>query len=134
MTALSAPTTVSRTRQMVIWLVFIALDTGTQLAFKSGADGLSDMDFGLAMAARAVEQPGVWLAILGYGCTFLVWMAILRNMPLSRAFPMTGLVYITVPLLAWLAFGERIDLARGIGISLIIAGVVLLGGERDAPR
>ncbi|MBN9451531.1 MAG: EamA family transporter [Bosea sp.] len=131
MSDVPAVTPVSRMRQALIWIAFIALDTGTQLAFKWGADSLGDLDFGPAMLARAVAHPGVWLAILGYVGIFVAWMAILRDMPLSRAFPMTGLVYITVPLLAWIVFGERVDPIRAGGIALIIAGVVLLGGGND---
>ena len=77
-------------------------------------------------------MPGVWLAVTGYAGTFVVWMMILRAMPLSRAFPMTGLAYVTVPLLAWTVLGESIDLPRAGGIALIVAGVVLLGaGEEE---
>ncbi|MCV9936731.1 EamA family transporter [Boseaceae bacterium BT-24-1] len=129
MSSISPTATTPWARQLAIWVAFVVLDTGTQLAFKWGADGLGDMDFGLAMMAKAVSLPGVWLATLGYIGTFVVWMAILRDMPLSRAFPMTGLVYVTVPLLAWLTFGEQIDLVRAGGIALIIAGVVLLGSD-----
>lgn len=119
-------------RAIAIWSAFLALDTGTQLAFKWGADGLAGLDFGLAMMARSLTLPGVWLAALGYGGTFVVWMMILRMMPLSRAFPMTGLAYVTVPLLAWIVFGDRIDLARAGGIALIVAGVIALGWEEEA--
>jgi len=118
-------------RAIAIWIAFIALDTGTQLAFKWGADGLADLDFGWAMLARALALPGVWLAAAGYAGTFVVWMMILRDMPLSRAFPMTGLAYVTVPLLAWIVFGDRIDLMRGLGIALIVGGVVALGWDED---
>jgi multidrug transporter EmrE-like cation transporter len=44
---------------------------------------------------------------------------------------MTGLAYVTVPLLAWLVLGESIDLARACGIGLIVAGVVALGGDNE---
>lgn len=129
MSALAPTEAPSRWHQILIWLAFIVLDTGTQIAFKWGAEGLGDMDFGLDMLAKSVTLPGVWCAVIGYLGTFLVWMAILRDMPLSRAFPMTGLVYITVPLFAWGAFGEHISLLRAGGIALIIFGVVLLGSE-----
>ncbi len=129
MSALAPTQAPSRWHQILIWLAFIVLDTETQIAFKWGAEGLGDMDFGLEMLAKSVTLPGVWFAVIGYLGTFLVWMAILRDMPLSRAFPMTGLVYITVPLLAWGAFGEHISLLRAGGIALIICGVVLLGSE-----
>jgi len=129
----AAPALMSgRWRQAAVWTAFLALDTGTQLAFKWGADGLEGLDFGPTMWARSLTLPGVWLAVLGYIATFVVWMAILRDMPLSRAFPMTGLAYVTVPLCAWLAFGERITPLLATGIGLIIAGVVVLGGDEDA--
>jgi drug/metabolite transporter (DMT)-like permease len=114
-------------RAIAIWSAYVVLDTGTQVAFKWGADGLAGLDFGLTMIARALTLPGVWLAVTGYAGTFVVWMMILRVMPLSRAFPMTGLAYVTVPLLAWTVLGEGIDLPRAGGIALIVAGVVLLG-------
>ena len=43
MTALAPPEAPSRWRQLAIWLAFIGLDTGTQIAFKWGAEGLGDM-------------------------------------------------------------------------------------------
>ncbi|GHE72654.1 putative 4-amino-4-deoxy-L-arabinose-phosphoundecaprenol flippase subunit ArnE [Camelimonas fluminis] len=122
----------NRWRQGVIWLLFILLDTGAQLAFKWGADGLAGMDAGPAMLLHALTLPGVWLAVAGYVSVFFVWMAILRNMPLSRAFPMTGMTYITVPLLAWAVLGERISLAQACGVALIVSGVVLLGHGEEA--
>ncbi len=118
-------------RTLAVWTAFIALDTGTQLAFKWGADQLTHLDFGMAMIERSLTLPGFWLAALGYAGTFVVWMMILRMMPLSRAFPMTGLAYVTVPLLAWLVFGDSIDLVRGIGIALIVAGVIALGSQEN---
>lgn len=131
MSAVASAPQAGRWRQILIWVAFIVLDTGTQIAFKWGADGLSDLDFGLDMLARALTLPGVWLAALGYVGTFFVWMAILKDMPLSRAFPMTGLAYVTVPLVAWLVLGERIDLTRAFGIGLIVAGVIALGGDHE---
>lgn len=63
---------------------------------------------------------------------FGVWMVILQRSALARAFVMTGLVYITVPLAAWALFGERIGLQHGLGIMIIVAGVVLMG-KSDEP-
>jgi drug/metabolite transporter (DMT)-like permease len=132
MSATDLPSIALPWRAIGIWSAFVALDTGTQLAFKWGADGLAGLAFGPAMIVRALTLPGVWLAAAGYAGTFVVWMAILRAMPLSRAFPMTGLAYVTVPLLAWIVLGERIDLPRAGGIALIVTGVVLLGsGEAE---
>lgn len=116
-------------RLVILWVIFAVLDTGTQLAFKWGASALENMDFGLAMIALALATPGVWLAVLGYIGSFVVWMLILQRMDLSQAFPMTGLVYITVPAFAWALLGESIDVTRSFGIGLIVAGVVALAHD-----
>ena len=124
-------------RAIALWSAFLALDTGTQLAFKWGADGLvsadgpGGLDFGVGMIAKALTLPGVWLAAVGYAGTFLAWMMILRTTPLSRAFAMTGLAYVTVPLLALFVFHESVGGLRAGGIALIVAGVALLGWDGD---
>ena len=56
MSALAPTEAPSRWRQILIWLAFIGLDTGTQIAFKWGAEGLGDMDFGLEMLAKSVAS------------------------------------------------------------------------------
>ena len=67
--------------------------------------------------------------MIGYMATFAVWMMILQRMDLSKAFPLTGLIYVTVPVLAWFGFGETLSPAQGAGIACIIGGVILLGRE-----
>lgn len=120
---------------VLLWAAYLLFDTVAQVAFKWGADGLGDAAFTAEMLTKALTLPGVWLAIAGYAATFFVWMLILKVTPLSRAFPMTGMAYVTVPAVAWLAFGETIDLERATGIALIIAGVIALGsGEKDHPH
>jgi len=66
---------------------------------------------------------------LCYIATFVVWMAVLTRMELSRAFPLTALTYVTVPALALFFFGERLPAIRVAGITVIIAGVMLIGWE-----
>lgn len=110
-----------------LWTAFVALDTGTQIAFKWGAGPLSGLDFGWPLIAQALSTPGVLIAAAGYTATFWVWVRILNTMPLSRAFPITGLAYVTVPLLAAAIFGEAIDMTQAAGIALIVAGVLALG-------
>lgn len=116
-------------RMILFWSVFVALDTATQLAFKAASEKLEGMIFGLPFLQVALTTPTFWVAILCYIATFVVWMAVLTRMDLSRAFPLTALTYITVPALALLFFGEHLPLIRVAGIGVIIAGVILIGWE-----
>ena len=102
------------------------LDVGS---FKAGSGGLAGHDAGLSFLIIALSTPAVWLAMIGYMATFAVWMMILQRMDLSKAFPLTGLIYVTVPVLAWFGFGESLSPAQGAGIACIIGGVILLGRE-----
>jgi len=77
----------------------------------------------------ALMTPAFWLAILCYIATFIVWMAVLTRMDLSRAFPLTALTYVTVPALALMFFGEQLPAIRVLGIAVIIAGVIMIGWE-----
>jgi len=118
-------------RDVVLWALFFAVDTMTQLAFKGGGNQLEGIEFGRFWLRTAFSSPVVWLAIAGYVTMFLLWMLILQRSELNRAFTLTGLAYVFVPLGAWALFGEEISWVRAAGIALIISGVTLIGGEEE---
>lgn len=111
---------------------FLGADTLTQLAFKLAAEVVGDAPIGLAFLKIAAGSGTVWTAAALYFLTYILWMLVLQRTPLSRAFPLTALSYVTVPAAAWLVFGETIGLTPLAGIALILAGVCLIGhGSSD---
>lgn len=130
--AASASTKSTFRRDVGLWGLFLALDSGTQIAFKAGGNALSDTDFGLAWLDRFLATPAIWLGIAGYVLAFVLWIAILQGSELTRAFTLQGATFATVPLGGWLFFGEQISLARAAGIALIIIGVTLISRRRCA--
>jgi multidrug transporter EmrE-like cation transporter len=114
---------------VMFWSAFLTLDTATQLAFKTASERVEGMSFGLGFLQVALMTPALWVTILCYIATFIVWMAVLTRMDLNRAFPLTALTYVTVPVLALVFFGERLPALRIAGIAVIIAGIVLIGWE-----
>ena len=86
------------------------------------------------MAANALQGGGIWqpqvlvclcLAFALYGLTSLAWVWVLRDLALSRVYPLMALAFVMVPLGAWLQFGETLDARYFMGMALIVAGVVL---------
>jgi multidrug transporter EmrE-like cation transporter len=67
----------------------------------------------------------VWIAC--YAATTLFWLLALRSIPLSKAFPILGLQYALIPILATRILSERLAPLQWSGIALIMAGVVLVG-------
>lgn len=112
-----------------LWLfgIFLVFDTAVQIAFKLAARQLGDGDFNLEWLAAAASSPMVWFAVLLYLTVFVLWMLILQQIDLSRAFPLTALTYVTVPAAGVLFFHESLSVAQAGGIALILAGVVLVG-------
>jgi multidrug transporter EmrE-like cation transporter len=112
---------------LIFWGLFVALDTATQIAFKTASRAVEGLSFGIGFVEVALATPALWVTIVCYVATFVVWMAVLMRMDLNRAFPLTALGYVTVPVLAFLIFGEQLPPLRMAGIGLIIGGVFLIG-------
>ena len=126
----SAATASTIRRDIGLWGLFLALDSGTQIAFKAGGNALNGVDFGIAWFDRFLATPAVWAGLAGYIIAFVLWIAILQGSELTRAFTLQGATFVTVPLGGWLFFGEQISLARAGGIALIIIGVTLISRRR----
>jgi drug/metabolite transporter (DMT)-like permease len=128
----SAATASTIRRDIGLWGLFLALDSGTQIAFKAGGNALNGVDFGIAWFDRFLATPAVWAGLAGYVIAFVLWIAILQGSELTRAFTLQGATFVTVPLGGWLFFGEQISRARAGGIALIIIGVTLISRRRIA--
>ena len=70
-----------------------------------------------------------WLAtgVAAMGLGLLVWLWVLRLLPLSVAYPMLSLNFVLMALAARWFFHERIDRGHMLGIASIMLGVALLG-------
>jgi drug/metabolite transporter (DMT)-like permease len=120
-----------RRSEALLWLIFVALATATQLAFKWAGSELEDQELRLAFLANALGKPSVWVAIAGYAAMFALWINILRRVPLSRAYLITAIVYVPVSFGAWLIFGEQVSMLRAMGIAAIVIGVALTAVDVD---
>ncbi len=63
---------------------------------------------------------------LCFGAGSLLWMYILKNFPLSMAYPLVSLSYVIAMFAAILCFHEEVSLYRWIGCLLIVGGCFLI--------
>ena len=102
-------------------LACVLMIAAGQVMFKwAGINISSNKDF--------LFSKGFWIAgaaIALYGFATIVWIYLLRNIPLSVAYPFMALSYVLVPLAAWVFFSEQITLTYMAGIALIILGVLV---------
>jgi drug/metabolite transporter (DMT)-like permease len=68
----------------------------------------------------------VFLAFLSLGLGSIIWIILLRNIELSRAYPFISLSFILVPLLGFAIFNEQLSLPYFIGTMFILVGVMII--------
>jgi multidrug transporter EmrE-like cation transporter len=86
--------------------------------------------------AVALVRAGDWFSravavgfagALCYGVSFALWLVVLANVPLSRAYPLAvGATLAFSTVFAWALLGERMTVRLVAGILAIFAGVVLV--------
>ena len=94
---------------------------------------------GLAIAAEVVATSALkssesftrplpsLLVVVGYSIAFYLLSLVLKAIPVGVAYAIwSGLGVVLITLVAWLIYGQRIDLPGIIGMGLIVSGVVVL--------
>ena len=114
---------------MILILGAVAFSAAGQLFLKSGAlrlAGIGRLEFLLA-AARDMH---VLSGLVAWIASTLCWLYVLRVAPLSRAYGLSSLTYMLIPLASIYVFGEQLRRLHAVGIVLIIIGVAcLLSGD-----
>jgi multidrug transporter EmrE-like cation transporter len=100
----------------------VTLSAAGQLLLKSGARhllGLGRVELLLA-AARDAQ---VVAALAAWSASTICWLYVLRAAPLSRAYGLTSLSYVIVPLASVWLFGEQVRRMHVLGMALIVVGI-----------
>jgi multidrug transporter EmrE-like cation transporter len=110
----------------------VSFNAFAQVALRGAMGGLSSDGPGgiLALAQRIVLTPLLWLGLLLFAASILVWLFVLAKVPVSIAYPMSSLGYVIATIAAVAILGETLDLRKVVGLSLIVAGVVCLSSTR----
>lgn len=95
-----------------------------QVLFKLTSERAGSPD--LAGIVRLLADPYLLVALAIYGFGTIVWILVLKAVPLTVAYPFMALTFCMVPLLAWLFLGETVGLRYMIGTTMIIAGLLVV--------
>jgi drug/metabolite transporter (DMT)-like permease len=95
-----------------------------QLLFKSGSASLNGNN-AYELALSFATNIKLMCAVSLYAFTILVWIYVLKHLPLSIAYPLTALSYVIVPTISYLLLREPIATNTIIGSGIIILGVAV---------
>ena len=114
---------------IVLLLSAVAFSAMGQLFLKSGAQHLTGLGR-LGFLLAATRDIHVLSGLVAWTASTLCWLYVLRVAPLSRAYGLTSLTYVLIPLASVYLFGEQIRRLHGVGTVLIIMGVAcVLSGD-----
>lgn len=64
-------------------------------------------------------------ALLMYFVATVLWVLVLRELPLNKAYPFMALSFVLVPLFSHFYFGDSLNWNQLLGSALIVGGMVL---------
>ena len=114
---------------MALILGAVALSAAGQLCLKAGARHLAGLGH-LEFLRAAVRDVRVLSGVVSWIAWTLCWLYALRASPLSRAYGLTSLTYLLVPLASVCLFGEQVRRLQVVGMALILLGIAcMLSGD-----
>lgn len=104
----------------------VLAETLQQISFKAGA---ARAQRARVWARAILAQPLIWAGIALWAVEGVGWVLALQRLPLSRAYPLMTLSYVTVPLAGVLLLRERMAPRQLIGAALVVAGAMLVAAS-----
>jgi len=98
---------------------------------KSGAGHVSHPGF-LGVIVGILTDPRLFCGYALYAVSTALLILALRHGQLSLLYPVIALTYVWVTILSLLLFREAINPFKMIGITVIVAGVAILGRSNSA--
>lgn len=121
------------------WLAVPLLNALFQIFMKRGSETLDGASGSFAWLMSMLQSPWIILALLVEIVCFFIWMKVLSELEISKAFPLSGISYVLIVAAGWFVFGEPVAWLQLIGGGLILSGVWLIAtanpaGNRDQAK
>ncbi|MGI8891304.1 MAG: EamA family transporter [Chthoniobacterales bacterium] len=107
--------------------ICVLLATASEIFLKLGAVATADPGNSWSWTGLTGLRSGwVWCGILASVISLFNWLATIRKLPLTVAFPVGNAVHILVPLSSWIFLNEAILPRRWCGIALVLLGLFIV--------
>lgn len=117
---------------LLAWVALLAVETLGQVSLKFAGTRVGALEPDLHSIRAALSTPWLWLGLGCYLGQFVLWMRILETSHLSRAFPTSAIAFVAIMIASWTVFGDPMGWEKILGSAIIVAGILLLGGDTHA--
>lgn len=113
-------------------LLSVTLAAVAQLCLKAGMnhvnDELAPVSFGLNGTGlrAAASEPFVWLGLVLFGVSAVVWLLVLSQASLSFAYPFAAVTYVLILLFDHFVLDDPVPGLRWAGVAFIGIGIFLV--------
>lgn len=111
---------------LLLCLLQSMLLAGGQIFLKMSSTAFSGFTFTWEYMKGILLNLPLFLCGLCFGSASILWVWIVKNYPLSQAYPLNSLSYLFGIVAAILIFGEKVSAMGWIGTCLIIVGCVFV--------
>jgi len=116
---------------LLLILGTVCLGAMGEVLFKVGVQQIGSLNIGDVShlplnILRIASNPVILIGFACYGLGWILWIFALSNLDLSYAHPLYAMIYVLVPLAAYILLKEEIPLGRWAGIGVIMAGVAIV--------
>lgn len=117
---------------MLFILICVFLSVAGQVMLKKGmleVGRFQDVKI-IPFFFEAFTNTWIITAILFYFFSLVCWLIVLSRERLGFAYLFLGLIYVFIPIASWKFLGERLTVGQILGMTLITAGVIIVGSGR----
>ncbi len=111
------------------WIPFFVIgatsESVAQIFLKKGASENSEIR-GLGYYIKLLKNKWIIGALLVFLVDMIIWVILLANIPLSIAFPLSGMEKIIVIFITVFILKEKVNKLEWFGIGLIFCGIIVI--------
>jgi len=108
------------------FLLLMSIDTASQVCIKLAGNRIGPFELQATWLVRATAEPLIYLVLLFFACSFVVYITLLKYAPVGPAYAAAHSHIVSVLMVSIFVFGERLSLMQALGATAIIAGVTIL--------
>lgn len=108
-----------------LFIAAATLESIGQILFKKGASAHHSIQ-GIHYYASLIRNKWVVTGLFSYAIEMIIWIFLLSNIPLSIAFPLSGLQQLFIILFSAVILKERVNNLEWLGVGLIALGTSII--------
>lgn len=112
--------------QLLLVVLGVAFGAAGALCLKVGALAIDYEKAPMGIALQMATNPYVVGGLVLYVVPSLLWIVLLKSLPLSLLQPLMALTYVVTPLMAVVLLAEAVSPMRWAGIAVIVLGVCMV--------